>query len=190
MTKGDFFLHHHTGKKMYVRGVEFPVKQHLLYISWPCGYYFGKCKRNWTFVLQSHIRTGDEKSPVARNFNWSDMMCVNWGSRAWKLESHLREEVIENNCCFRKIHIHDLQIERGILYLSPRWHSSQTSFVLFLSCPVYIYIYLQLSSHTFLYICFIFHKLIFKTLSCNPPHQFIYFLKKVLFTSVDNRICR
>ena len=42
------------------------------------------------------------------------------------------------------------------------------------SCRVpYIYICLQLSSHTFLYTFFIFHKLI-NTLSCNPPQQFIF----------------
>ena len=53
----------------------------------------------------------------------------------------------------------------------------QTSFVLVLSCPAYIYIY-NFFSHTFF---FIFHQLIFKTLSCNPPHQFIkkYYLPQI-----------
>ena len=60
-------------------------------------------------------------------------------------------------------------------HILPRWHSSSDIF-LSSSCRVpyiYIYIYIYIYnffSHTFL----IFQKLIFRTLSCNPLHQFIF----------------
>ena len=64
---------------------------------------------------------------------------------------------------------------------SPRWHSSSDVFCprLVVSC---IYIYLQLFHIHFI---FIFHQLIFKTLSCNPPHQCI-FIKKYYLPQICN----
>jgi hypothetical protein len=72
--KGDFFLHLHTGKKMYIRGrISCKTKCVVFVLKCPCGYYYvGKPKRECKVCITEHksnIRNGDEKSPVARRFN-------------------------------------------------------------------------------------------------------------------------
>ena len=56
-------------------------------------------------------------------------------------------------------------------------------------CPRFVvtrvHVYLQLSSHSFTY--FIFQKLNFKTLSCNPPHQFKNIYIIYLKSDIHNR---